>query len=191
MPLTDYTVIYGGSFNPPHIGHTIACTWLIEALNAYEVHILPTYKHVFGKELAPFMDRIMMCDSLEQPWTNGSVQVRMEEELMPQPNLTINLVKHYLEFMTDKVAVAIGSDLVGQLGHWEGWDEVAELTKIVMIGREGTRLDDCKYSVMRFPIKMPSVSSTDIRNRLKKGDSITGLVPAGVEEYIRVKGLYK
>ena len=94
MPLTGYTVIYGGSFDPPHIGHATACKWLIEALNAKEVHVLPTYKHVFDKELAPFKDRIAMCDSLKL-WDNDNIKVRTTECLLSSPNLTINLVRPY------------------------------------------------------------------------------------------------
>ncbi len=190
MPLTGYTIIYGGSFNPPHFGHAATCLWLMKCLNAYKVDVVPTYQHAFNKSLAPFIDRVVMCELMSAPWRNSEVGVSQIEKYMPSPNLTINLVKSYLN-TTDKVAVAIGSDLLGEIDRWAKWDEVAELAKIVVVGRQGSEVSECKYPVINFPIHMPSISSTEIRNRIAERKDITGLVPVSVADYINHIGLYK
>ena len=100
------------------------------------------------------------------------------------------LVKNYLKHTTNKVAVAIGSDLVPHLDNWEGWDEVKKLAKIVVIGRAGASADDNENNFIWSPIEMPQVSSTEVRERIKAGEPITGMVLPGVEEYIHSNGLY-
>lgn len=189
MPLTGYTVIYGGSFNPPHFGHAATCLWLMRCLNAHKVDVVPTYLHAFNKNLAPFTDRMIMCMKMIPPWKGHEVGVSAIEKHMPSPNLTINLVKSYLD-ITDKVAVAIGSDLLGEIDKWAKWDEVAKLARIVVVGRQGSKAKECKYPVINFPIHMPSISSTEIRNKVAEHKDITGLVPTSVAEYINYNGLY-
>ena len=187
--LQDYTIIYGGSFNPPHFGHYFAAVWMVEALNA-KVHIIPVYEHTFGKELAHFDDRLDMCEELYFKASNGKwAWASSIEERMPKPNITLNLVKEHLK-VTNKIAVAIGSDLVSQLDKWEGWDEVRKLAKIVVIGRAGANAEDNETNFIWSPIEMPQVSSTEVRERIKAGKPITGMVLPGVEQYIHSNGLY-
>jgi len=185
--LKDYTIIYGGSFNPPHFGHYFAAVWMVEALDA-SVCFAPVYEHTFGKKLASFNHRMSMCNKLSAN-SRGKIYASQIERRMPKPNITLNLVKEYLN-VTEKVAVAIGSDLVPQLDKWEGWDEVRRLAKIVVIGRAGANADDNDNDFIWSPIEMPQVSSTEVRERIKAGKPITGMVLPGVEEYIHSNGLY-
>lgn len=204
MPLTGYTVIYGGSFNPPHIGHQIACMWMIEALNAREVVVVPTYKHAFGKELSDFEHRIAMCRLMCEMWVNttqqlfgnsknrapGPVWVCDVEKSLPHPNITLNTVKAFKD-VRDKVAVAIGSDLLHSLDEWTGWDDVLKLAKVVVVGRTGAGHADHDYELYQYPVELSAISSSQIRGQVRRGKDITGLVPAGIKKYIGDNGLYK
>lgn len=191
MPLTRHTVIYGGSFNPPHIGHQIACMWLTEALNAEEVILVPTYQHAFGKELLDFNHRFAMCKEIATLWSGRRVWVSNCEEHLPHPNYTINTVKHFSETRTN-LAVAIGSDLVHELDKWTGWDEVMKLAKTVVIGRTGGGHADLDFAgLYQYPVELSAISSSQIRGQIRRGKDITGLVPHQVKRYIEKHGLYK
>src|SRR4029079_1745454 len=53
--------VFGGSFNPPHLGHRELIAALLERDLVDQVRVVPVYAHPFGKELAPFADRLAMC----------------------------------------------------------------------------------------------------------------------------------
>lgn len=194
MPLTGYSVIYGGSFNPPHIGHQIACMWMCEALNASEVIVVPTYKHAFGKKLLSFRHRAAMCERMCKMWVKdnnaGKVWVSQIESKLPHPNITLNTVKEF-KAIRPKVAVAIGSDLLHGLDEWVGWDEVLDLAKVVVVGRTGAGHADHDYELYQYPVELSAISSSQIRGQVRRDKDITGLVPANVKKYIEDNGLYK
>ena len=94
MTLSNHIAIYGGSFSPPHIGHEIACSWLIHALNAKKVIVAPTYEHYFGKRLAHFGHRLKMCELMTQQFDDRIITWDAEKNL-PHPNTTLNVLKYF------------------------------------------------------------------------------------------------
>lgn len=204
MSLKGYSVIYGGSFSPPHIGHQIAAMWMVEALGADEVIVVPTYKHAFGKELLSFEHRVAMCKLMCKQWewqnpmtlalmddpTPGRVWVSEVERDLPHPNITLNTVRRFKN-VRENLAVAVGSDLLHDLDEWTGWNDVMDLAKIVVVGRMGSGHADHDYDLYQYPVELSAVSSSQIRGQIRRGKDITGLVPASIKEYIKAKGLYK
>src|SRR5688500_13322137 len=81
--------IYGGSFNPPHVGHAMVAGWLRWTDLADEVWLLPAFAHPFDKELAPFDRRVAWCAALAEavgPW----VRVEPIESTLPPPSYTVD-----------------------------------------------------------------------------------------------------
>jgi len=190
MPLTGYVAIYGGSFNPPHAGHQIACMWLIEALNVYKIVVAPTYQHYFGKELIDFNHRVTMCELMVKRFGNRAFAVPVERSL-PKPNTTLELVKIIQQYYPNNpIAVVIGTDLIPSLHKWHSWDEVVRLAKIVAVGRTGFNKVYSPYDIYQYPIELSAVSSTAIRNRIEEGEDITGMLPSSIKEYIERHNLY-
>ncbi len=54
-------VVYGGSFNPPHVAHVLAVAYVLSTMELERVYVVPVYDHVFDKDLAPFEQRIALC----------------------------------------------------------------------------------------------------------------------------------
>src|SRR3954464_13123296 len=54
--------LFGGSFNPPHIAHELAALYVLETALVDALWFVPAYEHAFGKPLAPFDDRMAMCE---------------------------------------------------------------------------------------------------------------------------------
>ena len=95
MSLKDYTIIFGGSFDPPHSGHQAIIGWLINSLGAKEIIVCPTFQHCFGKQLSEFDRRLTMCDIMIEPFKH-KCWVSDVEYSMPSPNLTANLLKTFV-----------------------------------------------------------------------------------------------
>ncbi len=176
--------LLGGSFNPPHVAHVMAAYWVLETQGVSEVWLLPSYRHPFGKDLAPFPDRVRMCE-LAARAVRGAHVCSAEAELADDPLVgkTARTLEHLVrKHPTYRFALVVGADILPETPKWYRWDRVQELARIVVVGRQG------------YPgpaPALPQISSTEIRARLAAGEDVSGLVPRRVLEYVREKGLYR
>lgn len=180
---------YGGSFNPPHVGHQATILHAIECANVDRLIVAPVYKHPDGKELAPFYDRLHMLDRLCLPFKYGSVEVSDIERRAYEhfgTGYTVDTVKgllldemhHRRSPGANVVVLVLGSDLKERVPQWAGYDELK-----LMIDTGTVEL----FWVQRdIPI-----SSTDVRARIAQGLSTQRSLPPRVREYIDMKGLYR
>jgi nicotinate-nucleotide adenylyltransferase len=176
--------IYGGSFDPPHMGHQFACLHLLEALGAQAVWLIPAYEHFFGKRMSGFAHRLEMCERLALPFNGRVVVSKIEEELVRSGSRgkTYELIKYLqTQYPAQKFALVIGSDILQNTQTWFKWDEITQMLPIVVIGREGYEGGE---------ISLPDISSTEVRSCLALRSSVQGLVPLSVLEYISAQSLY-
>ena len=172
--------LFGGSFNPPHVAHQLACLCTLELSGCDEVWMVPTFQHPFQKSLAPFEDRFEMCRRAAQHLVG--VQVSRVEAEMGGESRTLNTVKHlHRHHPGHQFTIVIGADLVDERKTWFGYEELAQMVSFFVIGRAG---------LGPMP-QLPAISSTDIRARIGRGEDVSRLVPESVLEYIREKGLYR
>jgi nicotinate-nucleotide adenylyltransferase len=175
--------IFGGSFNPPHVAHQLAMTCVLATARPRvdELWMVPTFKHPFDKQLAPFDDRVRMCELAARPF--GAVRVSRVEEELGGESFTLHTIKALRARHPEaELALVIGADLVAERERWHGWRELEALVPFIVVGREG--------QVDAGGLKLPAVSSTLVRERLARGDSVEGLVAAEVIDYITTKKLY-
>ncbi len=178
--------ILGGSFNPPHVAHLMAAYWTLATGDVSEVWLLPAYVHPFGKELAPFDDRVRMCE-LAARGVRGVAVCTAERELVGDPLVgkTARTLEHLRAKHPDHAfSLVVGADILPETGSWYRWERVRELARIVIVGREG-------YPPVPGAPSLPAISSTEIRARLARGDDVSGLVPRKVLEYAAGRGLYR
>ena len=178
--------ILGGSFNPPHVAHLMAAYWTLATQDVSEVWLLPSYRHPFGKALAPFEDRVRMCE-LAVRALRGAAVCTAEAELADDP--LVGKTARTLEHLRAKhpaydFALVVGADVLPETDKWYRWDRVTELARIVIVGREG-------YPPVSGAPSLPAISSTEVRARLARGEDVSGLVPRKVAEYAKDKGLYR
>jgi nicotinate-nucleotide adenylyltransferase len=178
--------ILGGSFNPPHVAHLMAAYWTLATQGVREVWLLPSYRHPFGKELAPFEDRVRMCE-LAARELRGLAVCTAERELADDP--LVGKTARTLEHLVAKhpeldFALVVGADILPDTPKWYRWDRVEELARVVVIGREG-------FPPVPGAPSLPAVSSTEIRARIARGEDVSGLVPRRVREYLEERGLYR
>jgi nicotinate-nucleotide adenylyltransferase len=178
------TAILGGSFNPPHVAHVMAAYWVLATQGASEVWLLPSYVHPFGKALAPFQDRVRMCE-IAAAQVRGVHVCAAEAELAGDPLVgrTARTLEHLVAKHPDRrFALVVGADILRETDKWYRFDRVRELARIVVVGRAGHEGPSPA---------LPAISSTLIRERLARGEDVAPLVPRRVLDYVRERGLYR
>jgi nicotinate-nucleotide adenylyltransferase len=176
--------LFGGSFNPPHVGHLMAALYLRSVVGVDEVWLVPSYKHPFGKPLVPFEDRVNMCRAMARdvgPW----LTVCRAEASVGGEGRTIELLE-YLVPRHPGVAFrwVIGSDILGDLPKWKAWDRIQQLVTVTVLHRAGYPSPEA----LGPPLAM--VSSREVRRQLEAGLVPNQLVPKAVLDYARAKRLY-
>jgi len=180
------TALLGGSFNPPHVAHMMAAYWALATQGVSEVWLLPSYRHPFGKALAPFEDRVRMC-RLAAAAIRGVHVCTAEADLAgdPQVGKTARILEHLVERHPSRsFALVIGADILADTDKWYRFDRVRELARIVVVGRAG-------HPGPPGAPELPAISSTDVRDRLRRGEDVSALVPRRVLEYARERRLYE
>lgn len=181
-----HVALLGGSFNPPHVAHLMVAYWALATQPVDEVWLLPAYAHPFGKALAPFEDRVKMCE-LAARALRGVHVCTAERELEGDP--LVGKTARTLEHLAAKhpayrFSLVVGADVLPDTAKWYRWDRVRELAGLIVIGREG-------YPEVPGAPVLPAISSTLVRERIGRGEDVSGLVPRKVLEYVRERGLYR
>jgi len=177
--------IYGGSFDPPHLGHVLSVAWALSATDIDALWIVPTWKHVFDKQHgATFEERHAMCELAFAPFRD--VQVSDVERRLGGVSRTLETLDALENENPDTLfRLLIGADVLPTTDRWYRWKEVVKIAPPIVIGRQG-------YPVPEgCPISIPNINSTDIRTGLSNSANIGGLVPSAVIEHIRSRDLYQ
>ncbi len=179
--------LLGGSFNPPHVAHLMAAYWALATEPVAELWLLPSYRHPFGKPLAPFEDRVRMCE-LAAAGLRGVRVCAVEEELRDDP--LVGKTARTLEHLRSRhpawgFALVIGTDVLPETGKWYRFDRVRELARLVVVGRQGH-----PEGAGGRPL-LPAVSSTEVRARIGRGEDVSHLVPQRVLRYLEERRLYR
>ncbi|MFH1830585.1 MAG: nicotinate-nicotinamide nucleotide adenylyltransferase [Pseudomonadota bacterium] len=170
--------LFGGSFNPPHIGHTAICKWLIDRDIADEVWVIPCFIHPFDKRLAPFEHRLEMC-KLALSKLRVPLRVLDIEQALGGKSWTLRTIEHLIKQNPGvEFSLITGGDIESEFENWQSFERIKQLIDIIRIPRgKGS------------PI--PNVSSTDIRGRIRMGLPYKNLVETEIAVYIITKALYR
>lgn len=192
--------ILGGSFDPPHNGHVILAQEILKKLHFDRVLLVPCFVHAFGKKLSSPQDRLVMTKLLE------SNKVKVSDIEVQKKGISYSIeTLHDLQkqFPNDHLFWVIGSDQLRDFSTWEGWKEIIKDFGLIVAQRGNeekfkekveSSLQELKSENTLFllaPNDIPNISSTEIREKIKKGQPIHNLIPKSVEEYISKHKLYK
>jgi len=181
-PQSSVVAIYGGSFNPPHVGHAMVARWLTWTKQADAVWLVPVYRHAFegrhDKTLAPFDERVSWCRAFADDLGPG-VEVCTVEADLPVPSFTIDTLRHLSGCHPElRFRLVVGADALPHLPAWRNWDAIEREFSPLMVGRQGHPVPGSDG------VDFPNVSSTDVRARLKDGRAISHLLTAGVRTLV-------
>jgi len=175
--------LFGGSFDPPHVGHVLAASWVLATTDVHALWLLPTYDHPFDKDLTAFEHRRRMCELAFAPLRGVTVN-DVESRMKGESYTVLTLERLSSEHPGVAWKLMIGTDLVEQIPRWHQGHRIEELAELLVVGRGG-------HEPSESEIAMPAVSSTDVRQRLRAGLGVASRVPRSVLAYIEEHGLYR
>lgn len=179
--------IFGGSFNPPHVAHVLAATYVLSCCDVDRILVIPTYQHPFAKALTPFDDRLEMCRRAFGDLAR--VEVSALEEQLGGESRTVRTLEHlHAEHPDWQLRLIVGSDVVHEMDRWWSPERVRELAPPIVLGRLGVAPPPGLESAPRM---LPEVSSTAIRTALALGATEEAVLPRRVREWIVSRGLYR
>lgn len=185
--------LFGGSFDPVHVGHLLAAQAASEELELEKVYFIPAAQSPFkpDRTLAPGEERLKLLRLALAGQTRYGIDG--QEIHRGGVSYTIDTVREYARrFAGAELFYLVGADQVGQLPKWREANDLAGLVEFVIIPRPGqANVNPPAHfrirSLMGFPL---GVSSSQIRERIRTGRSIEFLVGSVVAEAIRNNRLY-
>lgn len=209
--------IYGGSFDPFHLGHLVPTVRAYETFNFEAVHFVPAGEppHKQAEPLTPVTHRLAMVATATLHYDGFFAS---DAEIFTEgPSYTVNTIRRFAKRYFDKTLYFImGSDSFSQIGTWERWQELVDLAHLVVLHRShmwGDNLTNRIPKELRSRIQVIEpfevvsdaddktiyllnhepfpISGTSIRERQRLGLPIRELVPHEVFSYVEKYGLYR
>lgn len=189
------TGIFGGTFDPPHIGHLVAMEAARDLLHLDRVRVIPAAvsPHKVEKESSSSADRLTMT----QLAFGGNPAIVIDERELHRegPSYMVDtLADLRRECPEDVLFLMIGKDNIAEFAAWREPLRIFELATVVSLDRmlsssgEGDRVLVRRIQQLNTP--RVDVSSTMIRERVRRGLSIRYMVPEAVREFIVRRHLY-
>jgi nicotinate-nucleotide adenylyltransferase len=185
--------LFGGTFNPPHLGHLIIAQESLKQLNLDEVWWMPASKPPHKKKVAEISDKHRIEMVKRTIGNNNQFSLSLLEFERSGPSYTIDTIRLLNKMYPDvEFTFIMGGDMVHSLNNWHQVEELKNLVQFAGVAREGYPRDENweRYHVKHVEIPNIAISSTFIRSSYKTGDNIRYYVAEEVWEYIEEQHLY-
>ncbi len=211
--------IFGGTFNPIHLGHIRAAAAVQKRFSLDRVLFVPSHipPHKEMEEIVSPRDRMRMVDlALRDRCYLVPCPIEIRARGTSYSILTLNRVKKIYSHAW--IFFILGVDAFLDIKTWKEWTRLLEQCLFIVMTRPGYRLADATrvlrrsfrekilevprsakiregwfstFRIFLVPIDALDISATDIRKRARNGEPIKGLVPRSVEKHIRERRLYE
>jgi nicotinate-nucleotide adenylyltransferase len=195
--------VFGGTFDPPHVGHLLLAADARDALRLDRLIFIPAGAQPFKIETPPVasgQDRLEMVRLAIADDANYAV----DDAEIARKGLSYTV--DTLEQLSGRhkgaeLFLLLGADTLAGFPNWRKPERIRELATLAVMQREGEssgnesskagRAGGGDGGVVRVSTRRVDVSSTEIRERLRAGKSVKGFVPESVERFIEARGLYR
>jgi nicotinate-nucleotide adenylyltransferase len=201
--------LFGGTFNPIHVGHLAVVEEMRTRYNLDKVIFIPAFlpPHKDPAELADAKSRLLMVHLATV--SNPCFEVSSFEIDRGGKSYSVDTIRHFRSLLGDKTQLyfILGADMLMELATWRNIDEALKLCEFIVVARPG--YDSSKIMNYRFlgtsneslgadsleKLRMEEcskldISSSAIRQRVREWKSIKYLVPESVEQFIHNQQLY-
>lgn len=187
--------IFGGTFNPPHVGHLITAEHIREELGLDTIVFVPTATspHKISKESVSPEHRLAMTRLATRG--NSGFQVSDIEIRRGGVSFTIDTL-HAMkqEYPNDRLFLLIGMDNLIDFHTWRSPEEIVRAASLVVMTRPGFEPKsipkDLQGKISICPVPEIGIASRELRERVRRGKSIKYLVADEVHDYIYTNNLY-
>lgn len=186
--------VMGGTFDPIHLGHLVAASESAHHFDLDQVVFVPTGApwQKADRQVSPAEDRYLMTVIATAADPRFSVsRVDLDRAGL---TYTVDTLRDLRALHPEADLYFItGADALGDILSWRDADEVLAMAHFVGVSRPGHALLDPgrEATVTLLEIPALAISSSDCRERVRRGEPITYLVPPGVESFVAKRGLYR
>lgn len=183
--------LFGGSFDPVHLGHLLVADVLAETLGV-RVRLLPAREQPFkpqARGAAPEQRAEMLRLAIAD---NPRLAVELIELELPAPSYTVRTLRALAEREPgNRFTLLLGADVARELPAWFEAEAIPALADVVVFARPGSEV--LRHAMIHRVVDVPAldISATVVRQRVAAGRSIRYFVPDAVREYIATHGLYR
>jgi nicotinate-nucleotide adenylyltransferase len=202
------TGILGGTFDPPHVGHLLVASDALEVLQLDRLLFIPNAVQPLkaDRQMTPGADRLEMLRlAVGEDPRFGVDGIEVERGGV---SYTVDTLAALTARAPDDYFFLVGSDVASSFAQWRAPARIASMATIAVMERETAEAEGSASTAVgairkaigtepggRDPISVRSrrvdVSSTEIRERVRRGRALSGFVPAAVARYIAARGLYR
>ncbi len=196
MPTPKRIGIFGGTFDPIHLGHLIAARQAAENLGLDQVVFIPAGQppHKGGEKLSPARDRYQMVRLAvrgDDLFRVSDIEIRSKNA-----SYTVNTLKALKsKYKTAGLFLLLGMDQAVLLSTWKEPQKLFDLATVCVLSRPGftrNKVESRWRKMLRFlPVSQVDISATAIRDRVRRSQPIRNLVPESVSRYIKNKKIYQ
>ena len=172
------TGIFGGSFNPIHCGHIALARQLLRTERLDEVWLMVSPQNPLKQNAGLLPDELRLQLARKALEGVEGVVASDYEFRLPRPSYTWNTLRHLSQDYPDRrFTLLIGGDNWARFERWKHWKDILRHYDVAVYPRGNYG------GTARLPLL--NVSSTDIRERVRRGESISGMVPSQIEQQVR------
>lgn len=188
--------LFGGTFDPPHLGHLAAAEWAREQLGLARVVFMPagTPPHKHRRDLSPADARVAMTRLAvrgQPAFTVSTLETRRCGKSFTVDTLRVMQRRH----PRARLYLILGADSLDDFRNWHAPREILALATLAVARRPGAGARGPRGfprgSVAWLDNPGLSLSSSEIRDRARRGHSVRYLVPDAVARYIARHRLYR
>lgn len=183
--------IFGGTFDPVHIGHLRIAEAALVQLHLSSLLFVPNSRSPLKPSgaSASFEDRIAMLRLATHGMTN--IDVSEVEGRRGGTSYTIDTLRELVgQYQGAQFYLIVGGDALRDFHLWREFEEIRRLARLAYVTRPGTEIEAGDSGTTRVVMPPLDVSSTAIRDRVRRRETIDEMVPKAVAEYIASHQLY-
>jgi nicotinate-nucleotide adenylyltransferase len=186
--------VYGGTFDPPHIGHLLLASDARDALRLDRLIFVPAGAQPFKVDSPPVASARDRLEMVRIAVADDAHYVVDDTEINRKGlSYTVDTLEHLSgRHAGSELFLLMGEDALEGFPKWREPERIRSLAALAVMTRadQSDRLPPIE-GVIQVSTRRVDVSSTEIRQRLHRGKSIKGFVPEGVERFIEARGLYR
>tara|TARA_B100000925_G_scaffold282949_1_gene256324 strand:- start:951 stop:1535 length:585 start_codon:yes stop_codon:yes gene_type:complete len=189
--------LFGGTFDPPHLGHLIIAQTIFEAENFDQIVFVPAYQppHKNGMKISPVDQRLEMLKIAISENPNFVMSdLEIQRKGLSYSIDTIIEYKKQNNLSSDELFYLMGSDSLKQFKKWKDTSRIIDESRVIVAIRPGFRPSDIPNWILAkiqfASIPRIEISSTTIRNRWIDDKTIRYMVTESVWQYINKNKLY-
>jgi nicotinate-nucleotide adenylyltransferase len=194
--------VFGGTFDPPHVGHLLLAADARDALRLDRLIFIPAGAQPFKIETPPVASGHDRLEMVRLAVADDPNYVVDDAEIARKGlSYTVDTLEHLSgRHKGAELFLLVGRDTLEGFSKWRDPERIRELATLAVMQRAGAAIErsgaervgaEGVGDVVSVSTRRVDVSSTEIRERLRAGKSIKGFVPESVERFIEARGLYR